>query len=190
MIPSALELVMVSSILYTRCGRVFAALTMTTFALYLAVTVAITRWRMTLRRQAVSTDNARNGYFIDSILNQETVKLFCGEERESATFDGYLRVIERLAVKSTLAIAVLNVGQVLVFCVGLTLSLLLAWRQVQVGRMTVGDVVAVNAMLLQLAIPFNFMGYTCTCVRVYMCAYVGVCFFLLIVLLYCCFDDC
>jgi ATP-binding cassette subfamily B protein len=113
-----------------------------------------------LRKELVEVDNTRNGFFIDSILNQEVIKLFTAEQREAQRFDGYLRRQEQLSIKSTYAIALLNLGQALLFCAGLTTSLVLALQRVLAGSMTVGDLVAVNSLLLQLSIPFNFIGYT------------------------------
>ena len=158
--PTALELYMVSSCLYSKFGPIFSAVTVTTFSLYLAFTVWITQWRVGLRQELVDCDNARNGFFIDSILNHEVVKLFTNEKVEAKRFDNYLSRIQQLSIDSTNAIAMLNLGQALLFSGGLTVSLLIALQKVQAGLMTVGDLVAVNSMLLQLAIPFNFIGYT------------------------------
>eukprot|EP00597_Dinobryon_sp_UTEXLB2267_P009408 CAMPEP_0170088524 /NCGR_PEP_ID=MMETSP0019_2-20121128/22774_1 /TAXON_ID=98059 /ORGANISM="Dinobryon sp., Strain UTEXLB2267" /LENGTH=527 /DNA_ID=CAMNT_0010306805 /DNA_START=783 /DNA_END=2363 /DNA_ORIENTATION=+ len=133
---------------------------MATFSLYLAFTVWVTQWRVKLRQDLVDTDNARNGFFIDSMLNHEVVKLFSNEQRESQRFDSYLARIQRLSIDSTYAIGLLNLGQAALFCGGLTSSLLLAFAKVQAGSMSVGDLVAVNSMLLHLSVPFNFMGYT------------------------------
>lgn len=159
--PTFLELVMVSNILYKKFSPIFAMITLATFSTYLFFTVMVTQWRVALRQQLVDVDNARNGFFIDSILNHEVVKLFTNEKKELARFDGYLQRIQQLSIDSTFSIAILNFGQATLFCAGLTTSLLIALQKVQAGTMSVGDLVAVNSMLLQLAIPFNFMGYTC-----------------------------
>eukprot|EP01041_Mallomonas_annulata_P010862 gene10862-22680_t len=158
--PALLELIMVANVLYRRCGGVFAGITLGTFLAYTLFTVWITEWRVLLRRELVDVDNTRNGFFIDSILNHEVVKLFTNEKRELARFDSYLQRIEDLNVQSTYSIAVLNLGQASLFCLGLTSSLLLALQRVALGTMSVGDLVAVNGLLLQLSIPFNFIGYT------------------------------
>ena len=161
-LPTMLELALVSNILYKRCGSIFAGVTLTTFTVYLAFTVWITQWRIDIRKELVDVDNKRNGFFIDSILNHEVVKLFTNEKRETTRFDSYLEKIQNLSIESTYAIAVLNLGQAAMFCIGLTSSLLIAANRVKMGSMSVGDLVAVNSMLLQLSIPFNFMGFTCT----------------------------
>jgi hypothetical protein len=159
--PTLLDLAMVSSILYKRFGFVFSSITLTTFMLYFIFTIWMTQWRVKIRQDLVDVDNLRNGFLIDSILNHEIVKLFSNEKREISRFDSYLGKIKKLSIDCTYLIALLNIGQALLFSGGLTVSLLLALREVTRGRMTIGDVIAVNAMLLQLAIPFNNMGYTC-----------------------------
>lgn len=120
----------------------------------------VTQRRVALRQELVEIDNARNGFFIDSILNQELVKLFAAERREATRFDSYLQRLQGLAILSTEAIAQLNLGQALLFCCGLVLNLLCALHRVKQGTMSVGDLVAINGLLLQLAVPFNFVGYT------------------------------
>ena len=158
--PTAIELFLVSSILFRRFGGPFAAVTIITFLSYLMFTIWITEWRVKLRQEMVSIDNARNGFFIDSILNQEMVKLFTNEKREEKRFDEYLSGIERLSIQSTYAIAALNLGQVAMFATGLTTSLILALKGIIKGTMTLGDLIAINALLIQLSVPFNSMGYT------------------------------
>ena len=158
--PTLLELALVSQVLYRRFGPVFSWITLTTFSVYLLFTVWITQWRIGIRKELVDVDNVRNGFFIDSILNHEVVKLFTNEKQETARYDSYLSKIQDLSVSTTYAVALLNLGQAAVFCAGLTSSLLIALRRVAGGSMTVGDLVAVNSMLLQLSIPFNFIGYT------------------------------
>ena len=158
--PTSLELALVSQVLYRRFGPVFSWITLTTFSVYLLFTVWITQWRIGIRKELVDVDNVRNGFFIDSILNHEVVKLFTNEQQETARYDSYLSKIQDLSVSTTYAVALLNLGQAAVFCAGLTSSLLIALRRVGGGSMTVGDLVAVNSMLLQLSIPFNFIGYT------------------------------
>ena len=118
------------------------------------------QWRISIRKDLVDVDNRRNGFFIDSVLNHEVVKLFTNEKQETTRYDGYLRQLQNLSIATTYSIALLNLGQAAVFCAGLTSSLLIALHRVGQGSMSVGDLVAVNSMLLQLSIPFNFIGYT------------------------------
>lgn len=159
-VPTFLELGMVSHVLFKRFGSTFSTITLATFSSYLAFTVWITQWRVAVRKELVDVDNTRNGFFIDSILNQEVIKLFTAEAREAKRFDGYLQRLEQLSIQSTYAIALLNLGQAFLFCAGLTASLVVASQRVIAGSMSIGDLVAVNSMLLQLSIPFNFIGYT------------------------------
>lgn len=160
-LPTILELFLVSKILYTKFGMIFTMITLLTFISYLSFTIFITQWRVEMRQEIVDIDNQRNGFFIDSILNHEIVKLFTNEQKESKRFDSYLKKLEELAINNTYAIALLNLGQAVLFSIGLTASLFVALRKVNSGVMSIGDLVAINSMLLQLAIPFNFMGYTC-----------------------------
>jgi ATP-binding cassette subfamily B (MDR/TAP) protein 7 len=119
--PTLLELGLVSHVLYRRCGPVFAAITLATFSVYLAYTVWITQQRISIRKELVEVDNTRNGFFIDSILNHEVVKLFTNERSEAARYDTYLVRIQDLSIATTYAIALLNLGQVRSFVVGLVL---------------------------------------------------------------------
>jgi hypothetical protein len=173
--PVFLEMAMVARILSNKFSPVFAAITLSTFVTYLVFTLFVTQWRVRVRREIVEVDNARNGFFIDSLLNQEVVKLFNNEQKEIARFDTYLDRMKRLNIESTIAIATLNIGQAVLFSAGLTASLLVALRRVQSGTMTVGDLVAVNAMVLQLALPFDFIGYTCKPCSVLFCFIRTVC---------------
>lgn len=159
--PAILDLAMVSSVLYHRFGSRFSSITLLTFTFYLLYTIWMTQFRVKLRQELVEVDNKRNGFLIDSILNHEVVKLFTNEKREIQRFDSYLQRISKLSIDCTYLIALLNIGQAVLFSSGLVLSLLFALKQVTSGKMSVGDLVAVNAMLLQLAVPFNNMGYTC-----------------------------
>jgi len=158
--PAILDLAMVSSVLYHRFGSRFSSITLLTFTFYLLYTIWMTQFRVKLRQELVEVDNKRNGFLIDSILNHEVVKLFTNEKREIQRFDSYLQRISKLSIDCTYLIALLNIGQAVLFSSGLVLSLLFALKQVTSGKMSVGDLVAVNAMLLQLAVPFNNMGYT------------------------------
>jgi len=158
--PTILELAMVAHILSRKFAPSFAAITVATFVSYLCFTAAMTQWRVRIRNQLVDCDNQRNGFFIDSILNHEVVKLFNSEERERLRFDDFLQRIEDLSIETTYSIAVLNFGQAALFGLGLTSSLLIALNKVGMGMMTVGDLIAVNTMFLQLVVPFNLMGYT------------------------------
>lgn len=160
-IPTLLELVLVARVLNKKYGSIFSLITLSTFTLYGLFTIWITQWRIKIRNELVTVDNSRNGYFIDSILNHEVVKYFTNEDRELKKFDSYLKRIQELNIENTIVVALLNFGQVSLFSSGLSLTLLMAMHRVQAGVITVGDLITINGLLLQLSIPFNFMGYTC-----------------------------
>ena len=127
--------------------------TLATFFAYIAFTSYITEWRMRIRRRLVDVDNERNAYFVDSMANSETVKLFSNEKLEEDRFDGYLAGIQRLNLRNTYSIGVLNSGQALIFSTGLTAIMFFTCQSVAAGQMSLGNVVAVNALLLQLQQP-------------------------------------
>lgn len=170
--PTFLELGMVSHVLLTKFGPIFSLITVSTFSLYILFTLWVTKWRIHLRQQTIEVDNKRNGFFIDSILNHEVVKLFTNEQKEIRRFDSYLAQTQQLSISSTISIALLNIGQVILFASGLTLSLIVALQKVRKGEMTVGDLIAVNSILLQLALPFDIIGYTCKSFRLHILAQV------------------
>jgi len=159
--PTFLDLVLVSGMLYKQFGWRFASVTLATFSAYLCFTIWITQWKTKLRQELVQIDNKRNGFFIDSVLNHEVVKLFSNQGKEIRRYDRYLGRIQQLSIDCTYLIAWLNIGQAALFATGLVTLLLLAYQQMTLGKMTLGDLVAVNGVFWQLATPFNNMGYTC-----------------------------
>eukprot|EP00613_Pedinella_sp_CCMP2098_P071695 CAMPEP_0171920786 /NCGR_PEP_ID=MMETSP0993-20121228/19555_1 /TAXON_ID=483369 /ORGANISM="non described non described, Strain CCMP2098" /LENGTH=736 /DNA_ID=CAMNT_0012557923 /DNA_START=9 /DNA_END=2215 /DNA_ORIENTATION=+ len=159
-VPTILELGITAAVLTRRCGPKYALATLATFVSYCAFTSGMTEWRMRIRRKLVAVDNDRNAYFVDAMANSETVKLFANEKHELNRFDGYLGQIQALNIQNTYAIAVLNVGQAVIFSAGLTAVMLFTAIEVKAGLMSIGNIVAVNGLLLQLQQPFNFIGYT------------------------------
>lgn len=159
-VPTMLELAMVAIVFFKKFGQIFSSITVMTFLIYSVFTVIVTEWRVSLRKRQVSVDNKRNAFLIDSLLHHETVKLFTSEKTELFKFDSYLSKLQNLSIKSTYAVGLLNVGQALIFCAGLSVMLLTGLQRVKAGTMSIGDLVAVNTMLLQLAIPFNYIGFT------------------------------
>jgi ATP-binding cassette subfamily B protein len=121
-------------------------------------TFKVTEWRIEIRKRMNDADNDANTKAIDSLLNFETVKYFGNEDHEAKRFDSALRKYERASVKSRASLSVLNTGQSVIIAVGITLLMVLAAQGVVAGTMTVGDFVMVNAYLLQLAMPLNFLG--------------------------------
>jgi ATP-binding cassette, subfamily B, heavy metal transporter len=127
-------------------------------ALYLTFTVRATDWRIQIRRSMNESDTEANTKAIDSLLNYETVKYFGAEEREAMRYDKAVALYEQASIKSYTSLAVLNGGQAAIFAVALTLCMLMAVYDIAAGEKTVGHFVMVNALMLQLFIPLNFMG--------------------------------
>jgi ABC-type transport system involved in Fe-S cluster assembly fused permease/ATPase subunit len=157
-IPVVLEFSLVAAILLAKFDWRFAAVTFTAVAVYLTFTVSITEWRMEIRRQANELDSKANTRAIDSLLNYETVKYFNNEEYEARRYDENLRKYESAAVKSEASLGVLNIGQSLIIAVAVTLLMILAAKGVVAKNLTLGDLVLVNGLLIQLYIPLNFLG--------------------------------
>jgi ATP-binding cassette subfamily B protein len=157
-IPTVLEIALVAGILWYNFDWTFAAVTLVTVVLYVVFTFAITDWRIRFRREMNDRDSEANTKAIDSLLNFETVKYFANEQHEAGRFDVALRAYEKAAVKSQTTLAVLNVGQGIIIAIGLVAVMLLAGSGVAAGRLTVGAFVMVNAYLVQLYMPLNFLG--------------------------------
>ncbi len=133
-------------------------MTLTTIVIYITFTFLLTDWRIRFRREMNARNSEANSKGVDSLLNYETVKYFANEAHEAARYDRALQAYEHAAVKSETTLAMLNVGQGTIIAVGLIGVMILAAQGVAAGRMTVGDFVLVNAYLLQLYQPLNFLG--------------------------------
>jgi len=157
-IPTALEIALVAGILWKFFDWTFAAVTLVTVVLYVVFTFAMTDWRVRFRREMNDRDSEANTKAIDSLLNFETVKYFANEAHEAGRFDVALQAYEKAAVKSQTTLAFLNVGQGIIIATGLIAVMLLAGSGVAAGRLTVGSFVMVNAYLVQLYMPLNFLG--------------------------------
>jgi ATP-binding cassette subfamily B protein len=156
--PTILEIALVSAILWNLYDWRFAAATFLTIAFYIAYTLAITQWRLTFRRRMLEAETEANTKAVDSLLNYETVKYFGNEGHEARRFDRALAAYEKAAVLSERSLSLLNIGQGTIIAIGVTLVMLLAGYGVAAGAMTVGDFVLVNAYLIQLYLPLNFLG--------------------------------
>ena len=157
-LPTLIEMALVCGILWSLYDFTYAAVTFVTILAYLAYTLTITEWRTKYRRQMNEMEEEAHAKAIDSLLNYETVKYFTNEEHEAQRFDTALERYERAAVKSQTTLSVLNVGQGAIIALGATLIMIMAGHGVADGIMTVGDFVLVNAYLIQLYLPLNFLG--------------------------------
>ncbi len=156
--PTLLEILMVAGVLFVKYDPWFGAITLMTLAVYIAFTVAITNWRLQYRRAMNETDAAANARAVDSLLNYETVKYFNNEQYEADRLKADLRRAEDASVQSEISLAWLNGGQSFIIAVGVTAMMGLAAQGVANKSMTLGDLVLVNAYLIQLFIPLNFLG--------------------------------
>jgi ABC-type transport system involved in Fe-S cluster assembly fused permease/ATPase subunit len=157
-IPVILEFSLVAAVLLNRFDWRFAAITFGAVAIYITFTVLITEWRMEIRRRANELDSRANTRAIDSLLNYETVKYFGNEEFEARRYDDNLKKYEDAATTNEASLGLLNIGQSLIIAFALTALMVLAADGVVSGAFTLGDLVLVNGLLIQLYIPLNFLG--------------------------------
>ncbi len=157
-IPTLFEFALVAVVLLGNYPARFALITLVTVTVYVAFTLLLTEWRMHFRLAMNSLDSRANMQAIDSLLNYETVKYFGNESYEVRRYDGSLGEWEDMAVKSQTSMSLLNVGQGAVIAVGVTFMMLMAADGVVAGSMSLGDLVLVNTMMLQLFMPLGFLG--------------------------------
>ncbi|MBE0554366.1 MAG: ABC transporter ATP-binding protein/permease [Rhodobacteraceae bacterium] len=156
--PLILELSMVAVIFAVVFGWQYAAVVLVTIALYVTFTFKVTEWRVRIRREMNDQDTDANQKAVDSMLNFETVKYFNAEGWEAARYDRAMERYEAAAVKTGQSLALLNAGQSLLITAGLVIVMAMAARGVQAGALTVGDFVMVNAYMIQITMPLNFLG--------------------------------
>ncbi|MCC6948504.1 MAG: ABC transporter ATP-binding protein/permease [Bradyrhizobiaceae bacterium] len=156
--PTLVEFALVFGVLLFYFGWRYVLAVAITVSVYMAYTYRATEWRISIRRRMNESDTDANAKAVDSLLNYETVKYFGAEEREAARYDRSMERYEAAAVSTYTSLAVLNAGQAVIFSCGLAAVMILAVLDVSSGSRTVGDFVMVNAMLIQLYIPLNFMG--------------------------------
>lgn len=157
-IPTAAEFLLVAAILLGQYAPKFAIVTFTTVVIYVVFTLAVTEWRMHFRYEMNALESSANGYAVDGLINYETVKYFNNEAYELNRYDDTLSQWETAAVKSQTSMSILNFGQGAVIAIGVTFMMIYAAQGVVAGTMTLGDLVLVNAMMLQLFMPLNFLG--------------------------------
>jgi len=158
-LPTLLEIALVAAILLKKYSIWFSVITFTTLVVYVAFTLFMTEWRMIFRRTMNEMDSKANTRAIDSLINYETVKYFSNEDYEARRYDENLQVWEQAAVKNQTSLAALNAGQSAIIAVGVMALMLLAAQGVVEGSMTLGDLVLVNAFMLQLYMPLHFLGF-------------------------------
>ena len=158
LMPTIVEFVMILAVLLYEFDWRYALVTIVMIVAYMVFTTKATEWRMGIRRSMNDSDTDASGKAVDSLLNFETVKYFGAESREAARYDKAMEKFEKASVKAYVSLAVLNSGQAIIFTLGLTICMALVIDGIRQGRHTVGDFVLVNAMLIQLYQPLNFMG--------------------------------
>ncbi len=157
-LPTAAEFTLVAVILLGKYEVVFTVVTFVTVAVYIGFTLAVTNWRMHFRHRMNALDSEANGQAVDGLLNYETVKYFNNETLELRRYDTTLQDWENAAVKSQTSMSLLNFGQGAIIALGVTLIMIYAARGVTSGSMSLGDLVLVNTLMLQLFLPLNFLG--------------------------------
>jgi ATP-binding cassette subfamily B protein len=157
-VPLIVELALVAAILFFVFDVWYLVVVAVTIALYVWFTFKVTEWRVQIRRRMNERDTDANQKAIDSLLNFETVKYFGAEEREAERYDGSMRGYEKAATETQISLAWLNAGQSLIITAGLVAVMVMAARGVQAGALTVGDFVMVNAYMIQITLPLNFLG--------------------------------
>jgi ATP-binding cassette subfamily B protein len=156
--PTVVEVSLLMGVLLWQFDWRYVLVTMITVVIFMYYTYIATEWRIEIRRKMNDSDTEANTKAIDSLLNYETVKYFGSEEREATRYDHSMERYERASVKTYTSLAVLNTGQAVIFTAGLTVTMLMCAIGVRSGKNTVGDFVMINAMMIQLYQPLNFMG--------------------------------
>src|SRR6187397_1877725 len=158
LLPTVVELALIVGVLLWMFDWRYVLIIAVTVVLYMAFTYYATEWRIGIRRKMNDSDTDANTKAIDSLLNYETVKYFVAEEREARRYDRTMARYEDASVKAYTSLAVLNAGQAALFTLGLTAAMVLCVMGIRAGTNTVGDFVMINAMMIQLYQPLNFMG--------------------------------
>lgn len=156
--PTVLEFALTAIVFYISYGWHYMGVVAITVGFYTWFTIKASNWRISIRRQMNESDTEANTRAIDSLLNYETVKYFGNEELEAKRFDSSMAGYEKAAIKTWISLGWLNFGQAVIFGIGMAIMMLMSAREVLNGRQTLGDFVFINALLMQLSIPLNFIG--------------------------------
>jgi len=157
-VPTALEVMLVSGILAHNFGAAYAAVAVGTIGSYTAFTVSVSDWRTGIRKAMNREEINASGKVVDSLINYETVKLFSNERHEAQRYDASLKGFQEASISTQTSLSALNFGQSAIFSVGLTVMMYMTTQSILAGTATVGDLVLVNGLLFQLSIPLNFIG--------------------------------
>jgi ABC-type transport system involved in Fe-S cluster assembly fused permease/ATPase subunit len=157
-IPTAVELLMISALVAWYFGWIYVVVVLVTVALYVWFTFWASERRILIRRDMNESDTEAHSKAVDSLLNYETVKYFGNEDLEARRFDSSMARYERAAIRTYSSLGLLNTGQAVIFTIGMVICMLFAAHDVTRGVLTVGDFVMINAILMQLYLPLNFMG--------------------------------
>jgi len=158
LLPTIVEFALVLAVLTLEFDWRYALIVIAMVSAYILYTFVATNWRIAIRKRINESDNLVQTRAVDALLNFETVKYFGAEAREAKRYDESMARYEHNSVRSYVSLAVLNAGQVVIFTLGLTAAMALAVHDIRAGRTTIGGFVMINAMLIQLSIPLNFMG--------------------------------
>jgi ATP-binding cassette, subfamily B, heavy metal transporter len=158
LIPTVVEVALLAGVLLWQFDWRYVVAVLLTVVVFMYFTYLATEWRIEIRRKMNDSDTEANTKAIDSLLNYETVKYFSAEQREATRYDHSMERFERASVKTYTSLAVLNTGQAIIFTAGLTATMLMCVSGIRNGTHTVGDFVMINAMMIQLYQPLNFMG--------------------------------
>ena len=158
-IPTLIEIFLVCGILWYSYGILFAIITFVTLAAYVAYTLWISEWRIAFVRKMNDMDNHANTKAIDSLINFETVKYFCNEDFESKSFNKSLTNYQEAAIKNSVGLSLINIGQIFIITLGLVIVMIISASRIESGAMTIGDFVLINSYILQLSIPLYIVGF-------------------------------
>jgi ATP-binding cassette subfamily B protein len=159
LVPTIVELALIFGVLFWQFDWRYVLAVATMVAVYMSFTYVATEWRIEIRRKMNDSDTEANTKAIDSLLNYETVKYFGAEQREARRYDRSMERYEEASIRTYTSLAVLNAGQAVIFTAGLTATMLMCAFGIRDGAHTVGDFVMINAMMIQLFVPLNFMGF-------------------------------
>ncbi|MBO0346122.1 ABC transporter ATP-binding protein/permease [Roseibium sp. CAU 1637] len=158
-IPTILEFAIMAAVIWWQFGLVYVVIVAVMIVAYVWYTILASNWRIAIRREMNDSDTEANSKAIDSLLNFETVKYFGNEQMEAERFDASMRSYEKAATRVWTSLAWLNFGQTVILGVGMAACMVLSAMAVQRGEQTIGDFVLINALLMQISIPLNFIGF-------------------------------